>query len=82
MTFHMFAERRLPLLMSVERFVRPSHVEDGHLVGHVWQPELGREVPVKAFVPKNWDTDEAIEAAAAGRLVLDRSLRRLTRAVG
>jgi hypothetical protein len=33
-------------------------------------------------VPKSLDTDEAIEAAAAGTLVLDRSLRRLTRARG
>jgi hypothetical protein len=60
--------------------VRPSHVEDGHLVGHVWNTDLGREVPIRAFVPKSLDTDEAIEAAAAGTLVLDRSLRRLTRA--
>jgi hypothetical protein len=79
MTDRTFAERRLPLLMSVERFVRPSHVEDGHLVGYTWSPELRCEVPVRVFVPKSLDTDEAVEAAAAGTLVLDRSLRRLMR---
>jgi hypothetical protein len=81
MTDRMSFERRMPLHLSVERFIRPTCISGGELHGHVWQPELGREVPVKAFVPKNWDTDEAIEAAAAGRLVLDRSLRRLTRAL-
>jgi hypothetical protein len=75
-------ERRLPLLFSVERFIRPSHISGGELHGRVWQPELEREVPVKVSVPKNLDTDEAIEAAAAGALVLDRGLRRLIRAHG
>jgi hypothetical protein len=82
MTYNMLAEPRLPILMSVERFIRPECVEDGHLVGYTWSPELRCEVPVRAFVPKSLDTDEAIEAAAAGTLVLDRSLRRLTRARG
>jgi hypothetical protein len=47
-------QRSLPIQANVERFVRPSHVEDGHLVGHVWNTELGREVLVRAFVPKAW----------------------------
>jgi hypothetical protein len=72
-----FAERHMPILMSVERFLRPSHVEDGHLVGYTWCLELHCEVPVRAFVPKSLDTDEA---AANGTLVLDRGMRRLTRA--
>jgi hypothetical protein len=75
-------QRSLPIQANVERFVRPSHVEDGHLVGHVWSTDLGREVLVRAFVPKSWDADQVIEAAAAGALVLDRSLLRLTRAGG
>jgi hypothetical protein len=82
MTDRMNFQRSAPLSTSVERFIRPERVEDGHLVGHVWQPELRREVSVAVNLPKSWDEAEVLEAAAAGSLVLDRSLRRLTWARG
>jgi hypothetical protein len=77
-----FAERRLPLLMSVERFIRPERVENDSIVGRMWSTDLCREVPVRASMPRGMDADQALRAAADGALVLDRSLRRLTRARG
>ena len=75
-------QRTHSLALSVERFLRPERVEGDAIVGRMWSTDLCREVPVRAYAPKGLDMDEAIEAAAAGTLVLDRSLRRLTRARG
>jgi hypothetical protein len=77
-----FTERRLPLLMSVERFIRPERAEGDAIVGRMWSTDLCREVPIRATYPKTLTSDEAMAAAADGYLVLDRSLRRLTRARG
>ncbi len=69
-------ERR-PLLMTVARFVRPSYVESGRLVGTVWNAAIGAEVEIRAAMPKDLDPERALEAAASGDLVLLPSTTRL-----
>ena len=69
-------ERR-PLLMTVARFIRPSHVEGGRMVGTVWNAAIGAEVEIRATMPKDLPADEAMAAAAAGQLVLLPSTTRL-----
>ena len=61
-------ERR-PLAMTVAKFIRPSHVAGGRLVGAVWHTGLGAEVEVSASLPRNVEPDRALEAARSGELV-------------
>ncbi len=82
MTDRTFLQRSHPLLMSVERFIRPERAEGDVIVGRMWNTDLCREVPVRASMPRGMDADQVLRAAADGALVLDRSLRRLTRAWG
>jgi hypothetical protein len=69
-------ERR-PLLMTVARFVRPSRVEGGRLIGTVWNAAIGAEVEIRATMPKDLAPERALEAAASGDLVLLPSTARL-----
>ena len=57
-------------MMTAARFIRPSHIEGQRLVGLVWHTGLGAEVEVSASLPRNVEPDRALEAAAAGQLVL------------
>jgi hypothetical protein len=75
-------QRTHALALSVERFLKPQHVDGDAIVGHAWAPELAREVRVRVPYPKSFTPDEAIQAAADGHLVLDRAMRRLTRSWG
>ena len=68
---------RQPLAMTVARFIRPSHVAGGRLVGTVWHTGLGTEVEISAALPKDLPADEAMAAAGAGQLVLLPSTTRL-----
>jgi hypothetical protein len=69
-------ERRA-LAMTVAKFIRPSHVAGGRLVGTVWHTGLGAEVEISAAMPKDLPTDEVMAAAEAGWLVLLPSTTRL-----
>jgi hypothetical protein len=57
-------------MMSVVRFIRPSHIEGQRMVGLVWHAGLGAEVEVSASLPRNVEPDRALEAARSGELVL------------
>ena len=69
-------ERR-PLLMTVARFIRPSRVGGGRMVGTVWNAAIGAEVEIRATMPKDLAPERALEAAASGDLVLSPSTARL-----
>ena len=58
-----------PLAMTVAKFIRPSHVAGGRLVGAVWHTGLGAEVEVSASLPRNVEPDRALEAARNGELM-------------
>ncbi len=75
-------QRTHALTLNVEKLIRPTHCEDGHLHGFLWHAELGREVPIRVAVPRGMDPDDAMAGAASGFLVLDKSGRRLTRSWG
>ena len=65
MTDRMPFERHMPLHLSVERFIRPYRTFPAvSFMATSGNRSCGREVLVRAFVPKSLDTDEAIEAAA------------------
>jgi hypothetical protein len=65
-----FDQRAMPTATAAARFIRPTHIADGGLHGFCWDREARRELPVYARLPRGVPPDEALEAAAEGRLVL------------
>ena len=57
-------------MMTAARFIRPLRIEGEMLVGMIWDSGARREVEIKASLPRNVEPDRALEAAAAGQLVL------------
>jgi hypothetical protein len=57
-------------MMSVVRFIRPTHVEGQRMHGLAWSTGLGAEIEVLAWLPKGLEPARALEAAERGELVL------------
>ncbi len=65
------------LAASAARFFVPARVEGGRLVGMVWNPTLGRPVPVEVDPPPGVPPRVAAAEARVGRCLVASGGRRL-----
>jgi hypothetical protein len=56
--------------MRTDLIVQPEKVEGNFLYGRIWSTRWGRLVEVRAELPPRLAPEEAMRAAAEGRLVL------------